>query len=273
MSEKIRYYIGEGIGNGENIMVFGETTMPDYTFHSLPKIINAKDTYDITGLPNNAFLNVVLVTFKDLDGGPGKVKARFRLYRSADSEILYDSGKIEEYTNAGEGSWVYFWDYSVVREFKNIPGEYYWEIWTSDAEEEKLYFDIIGTFEDPDPDEIPDTENNVNMLHIITIPDGAEIYTDTSNNEVEIMSYRGLSPKNVNIYNGMRRVIAKKEGYYDWEQIVELKNGEWGDYLNINLEPIDSNGNQQQSGIIILPIVLGSIALLAGIVKVIKKKK
>jgi hypothetical protein len=117
----------------------------------------------------------------------------------------------------------------------------------------------------------------VNILHITTVPSNADIYTDISSNDIENMVYRGKSPMNANIYNGIRRVVAKKDGYYDSEQTIELVEGIYDNYMDIALVPIDDDLpyvlETDKSGIPVLPIILGSGALLAGIAIVIKKKK
>jgi len=126
----------------------------------------------------------------------------------------------------------------------------------------------------------------INILHITTNPPGASIYTDTSSTDIEYMSYRGKSPLNANMYNGNRRVIVKMEGYEDFEQVVELIDGFYNNYLDITLiqvneEPEDGDNNDDEPSVIdtnessvpILPIALGAIALIAGIMVISKKKK
>lgn len=151
--EIINYYLGKGIkDNSKTTLIYGTdftSVDPDLDFNSLPSIVGETSNFDITnmgrlGSGQNKGCNLILVTFKNLEGESGPISTRFQLFREGDSEEIMDETFSGHVDIGGTGSWYYFCNYTMAHYYKT-NGNYYWKINTSDSDETKIIpFTITG---------------------------------------------------------------------------------------------------------------------------------
>lgn len=154
--EIINYYLGKGIKAGDKAtMIYGVDFSgldPDLDFDSLPSIVKETSEFDITdmgsGIGLNKGCNLILVTFKNLEGGSGPISAKFQLFKEGDPIAIMDE-TLRGYVNTGgTGSWYYFCNYTMAHYYKS-NGNYYWKIITSGSDEPAIIPFVITGISEP----------------------------------------------------------------------------------------------------------------------------